>query len=111
MEMAVTWRNRLALGLVTILLVPVAEEIFFRGILYPWLKQIGFPRLALWGTAVMFAALHMNLVTFVPLMILALVLTSLYERTENLLAPIAAHGLFNAMNFALLYWLQEQASK
>jgi membrane protease YdiL (CAAX protease family) len=111
MEMAVTWRNRLALGLVTILLVPVAEEILFRGILYPWIKQVGFPRLALWGTAVVFAALHMNLVTFVPLTILALVLTSLYERTENLLTPIAAHALFNGMNFTLLYWLQEHASK
>lgn len=111
MEMAVTWRNRLALGLVTILLVPLAEEILFRGILYPWIKQVGFPRLALWGTAVVFAALHMNLITFVPLMVLALVLTALYERTENLLAPIAAHALFNGMNFTLLYWLQEQASK
>jgi membrane protease YdiL (CAAX protease family) len=111
MEMAVTWRHRLALGLVTILLVPVSEEILFRGILYPWLKQIGFPRLALWGTAVLFAAMHMNLATFIPLMVLALVLTSLYERTGNLLTPITAHALFNAMNFVLLYWLQEQASK
>jgi membrane protease YdiL (CAAX protease family) len=111
MEMAVTWRNRLALGLVTILLVPVAEEIFFRGILYPWIKQIGFPRLALWGTALIFAALHMNLVTFVPLTILALILAALYERTGNLLAPITAHALFNGMNFTLLYWLQESAAK
>ena len=111
MEMAVTWRNRLALGLVTILLVPVAEEILFRGILYPWIKHAGFPRLALWGTAVLFAAMHMNLITFVPLTILALVLTALYERTGNLLAPIATHALFNGMNFTLLYWLQEQASK
>ena len=111
MEMAVTWRNRLALGLVTILLVPLAEELLFRGILYPWIKHAGFPRLALWVTAVVFAAMHMNLATFVPLMVLALALTSLYERTENLLAPITAHALFNGMNFTLLYLLQEQASK
>jgi len=55
--------------------------------------------------------MHMNLITFVPLTILALVLTALYERTGNLLAPIATHALFNGMNFTLLYWLQEQASK
>ena len=30
----------------------------------------------------------MNLVTFLPLAVLALVLTALYERTNNLLAPI-----------------------
>ncbi len=33
---------------------------------------------------------------------LALVLTWLYEKTDNLLAPIAAHSLFNALNFIAL---------
>ena len=37
-----------------------------------------------------------------PLAVLALVLTALYERTDNLLAPITAHALFNALNFATL---------
>lgn len=111
LQLAATWQNRLALGLVTILLVPLAEEVLFRGILYPWIKLFGFPRLALWGNAVLFAAMHMNLVTFLPLTVLALVLTTLYERTENLLASITAHALFNGMNFALLYWVQEQAGK
>ena len=50
------------------LLAPVAEELLFRGILYPAIKQAGFPRLALWGTSLLFAAMHMNLVTFVPLL-------------------------------------------
>jgi len=27
----------------------------------------------------------------------------LYEKTNNLLAPVMTHTLFNAMNFALLY--------
>lgn len=111
LQLAATWQNRLALGLVTILLVPFAEEVLFRGILYPWIKQVGFPRLALWANAVVFAAMHMNLITFLPLTVLALVLTTLYERTQNLLAPITAHALFNGMNFALLYWVQEQAGR
>jgi membrane protease YdiL (CAAX protease family) len=103
LQMAVTWINRLALAAVTIVLAPAAEEMLFRGILYPWIKQAGFPRLALWGTALFFAAIHMNLVTFVPLLVLALGLTLLYERTDNLWAPITAHALFNAMNFVILY--------
>ncbi len=37
---------------------------------------------------------------FVPLFALALALTWLYERTDNLLAPITAHALFNAANFS-----------
>jgi CAAX protease family protein len=84
-------------------LAPVAEEMLFRGILYPAVKQAGFPRLALWGTALLFAAVHQNLVTFVPLTVLALALAWLYERTDNLWAPITAHAMFNAMNFVILY--------
>jgi membrane protease YdiL (CAAX protease family) len=102
------WRDRLVLGGVTILLVPPAEEMLFRGILYGWIKQAGFPRLALWGTALLFAAVHVNLVSFIPLAVLALVLTALYERTDNLLAPITAHALFNALNFTLLYLLENE---
>jgi membrane protease YdiL (CAAX protease family) len=102
------WWDRLALGVTAILLAPVAEEIFFRGILYPAIKQAGYPRAALWGTALFFAAVHVNAVTFVPLAVLALVLTALYERTNNLLAPIIAHAMFNAMNFATLFLLQER---
>ena len=59
--------DRLALGAAAVLLAPVAEEMLFRGILYPAIKQAGYPRLALWGTSLLFAAVHMNLVTFVPL--------------------------------------------
>jgi membrane protease YdiL (CAAX protease family) len=110
MEAAVTWRSRLALGLVTILLVPLAEELLFRGILYPWIKGAGFPRVAWWGTAVLFAAMHANLPTFVPLIVLALILTMLYEVTGNLLTSITAHAVFNGIGFAQLMWLQEQAS-
>ncbi|MGO8928627.1 MAG: lysostaphin resistance A-like protein [Limisphaerales bacterium] len=106
LRVSVSWGGRLTFGAAAILLVPVTEEMLFRGILYPAIKQFGFPRLALWGTALLFAAVHMNAVTFVPLATLALVLTMLYERTDNLLAPITAHVLFNALNFATLLVLQ-----
>jgi hypothetical protein len=103
LQMAVSWTHRFGLGLVTIVIAPIAEEMFFRGILYPAVKRAGFPRLALWGTALIFAGVHLNLVTFVPLVVLALGLTLLYERTDNLWAPITAHALFNALNFVILY--------
>ena len=104
---AASWLDRLSLGTVTILLAPIGEETLFRGILYPWIKQAGFPRLALWISSVLFALVHVNLMIFLPLLVLAIILTILYERTDNLLAPITAHALFNAMNFVMLY-LSEQ---
>jgi membrane protease YdiL (CAAX protease family) len=107
LRVSVSWGGRLAMGVTAVLLAPIAEEVLFRGILYPAIKQAGHPRLALWGTALLFAAVHTNLVTFLPLTFLALVLADLYERTNNLLAPIAAHLLFNALNFTTLLVLQQ----
>ena len=104
----VTWLDRFALGVAAIGFAPVAEEMLFRGILYPAVKQAGFPRLALWGTSLLFAVVHWNVATFVPLLLLAVVLTLLYEKTNNLLAPIAAHALFNALNFTMFYFVQSK---
>jgi membrane protease YdiL (CAAX protease family) len=109
LRVTASWASRLALAAAAILLAPVAEEMLFRGILYPAVKQAGFPHLALWGTSALFAAVHTNLVTFVPLLVLALALTALYERTDNLLAPITAHATFNALNFGSLLLLEHRS--
>ena len=50
LRVSMSWAGRIALGAAAILLAPVAEEMLFRGILYPAIKQAGYPRLALWGT-------------------------------------------------------------
>jgi membrane protease YdiL (CAAX protease family) len=96
---------RAVMGFAAIVVAPIAEEILFRGLLYPAIKHAGYPRAALWGSALLFAAIHLNLATFVPLAALAIGLTWLYEKTDNLLAPITAHSLFNAANFAMLFLL------
>jgi membrane protease YdiL (CAAX protease family) len=53
--------------------------------------------------SLLYALIHLNLPTLVPLFVLALVLTWLYVRTDRLLVPIAAHSLFNAANLAILF--------
>jgi membrane protease YdiL (CAAX protease family) len=99
------WKQIL-LGVFAIAVAPIAEELFFRGIIYPMLKQTGFPRLALWATALLFAVIHCNLTVFVPLTVLAIMLALLYEWTDNLLACIVVHSLFNAANFVMLFALK-----
>jgi membrane protease YdiL (CAAX protease family) len=91
-------------GLFAIVIAPVAEEFIFRGMLFPFVKQLGFPKFAWFGVSALFALIHLNAPTFVPLFVFALALTWLYDKTDNLLAPITAHALFNATNFALLLW-------
>jgi membrane protease YdiL (CAAX protease family) len=92
------------LGVFAVVLAPVAEEFIFRGMLFPFVKQLGFPKLAWFGVSFLFALIHGDKAIFIPLFALALALTWLYENTDNLLAPITAHALFNAINFAALLW-------
>jgi len=94
--------GRVYIGLFAVVLAPVAEEFIFRGMLFPFVKQLGFPQLAWFGVSGLFALIHLDAAIFIPLFFLALTLTWLYERTGNLLAPIAAHALFNAANLAML---------
>lgn len=106
LRMASSLLHKTVLAITTILLAPAAEELLFRGVLYKWIQQLGYPNLAVWGLSIVFAAIHVNALTFPALFLLSLILTILYERTGNLLAPITAHASFNAANFSLLYWFQ-----
>ena len=90
--------------IMAVAVAPVAEEILFRGILYPAVKQLGHPRVAVIGTALLFALFHVNLLTFASLTAVALALIALYDFTDNLLAPITAHAVFNASNLIMLLW-------
>jgi membrane protease YdiL (CAAX protease family) len=97
-----SWWMRIYLGVFAVVLAPVAEEFIFRGVLYPFVKQLGSPRCAWFGISALFALIHLDAGTLVPLFVLALALTWLYEKTDNLLAPITAHSLFNVANLILL---------
>ncbi len=97
-----SWAQRLYFAAVAIGIAPVVEEFLFRGVLFPSIRQLGYPRVAFWGTSLLFGAFHGSLVTFVPLSFFAILLTGLYERTGVLLAPMLTHSLFNAANFVWL---------
>jgi membrane protease YdiL (CAAX protease family) len=101
---AKSWWMRGYLAVFAVVLAPVAEEFIFRGVLFPFIKQLGWPRLAWLGVSSLFALIHVNAATLVPLFVLALALTWLYEKTDNLLAPITAHALFNGVNLVVLFW-------
>lgn len=79
---------------------PAAEEFFFRGLLYGWLRiRLGISW-ALWVSAIFFAFLHADPVAFLPIFALGLLFGWVYERTGTLAAPIAIHILHNG---AMLY--------
>ena len=94
--------ERVLTALMAVGLAPMVEEVLFRGVIYPTVKQVGYPRTAIWGTAFFFAAIHGNPAIFVPLFFLGALLAHLYERTGTLLVPITAHAVFNLVNFLWL---------
>jgi len=74
---------------------PAIEEIFFRGFMYKALKRhIGLLGAALL-TSVIFAALHTNVVGFLPIFMLGLLLVYLYEKTGTLVASMTVHITHN----------------
>jgi membrane protease YdiL (CAAX protease family) len=86
-----------------VILAPVAEEFIFRGILYPFIKQLGYPKLSLLGVSLAFASIHGSLVIVLPLFVFALAQTWLYEKTDCLLAPMITHSVFNLTNLVVMF--------
>jgi membrane protease YdiL (CAAX protease family) len=95
------------LGFFAVVLAPVAEEFIFRGVLFPFIKQLGFPKTAWIGVSLLFALVHVTPSIFIPLFVLALALTWLYEKTDTLLAPIFAHALFNAVGLVVINYYRQ----
>jgi membrane protease YdiL (CAAX protease family) len=93
---------RLLFVFFSVVLGPVAEELFFRAILYRWLKLY----IPSWGALVLssfvFALLHFNWTAFLPLWALGGFLCYTYEVTGALRGAIAFHSLFNANTLLLL---------
>ena len=84
-----------------VILAPIAEEVFFRGVVFnAWLREGG-RRWAFFGSSALFALIHISVVALVPIFLLGLALAWVYHRTGNLLAPIAMHATVNAISVAL----------
>ena len=97
---------------VSILLVGPFEELVFRGGLQGSLRRAWGPGPAIVLASAGFGAVHLPaliggqqgaIVYIVVAATLGLVLGAAYERTENLLVPAGAHGLYNATLFAVQY--------
>jgi membrane protease YdiL (CAAX protease family) len=84
-----------------VIMAPVAEEVFFRGVVFNALRREVGRRWAFLGSAALFGVIHLELVGVVPLFLLGLALAWIYERTDNLLAPVAMHATVNAISVAL----------
>lgn len=89
----------LSIALAALIAAPIVEEILFRGVLYPALSQYWGRTVGVLGNSVVFGVIHWHGMSLVSLIFLGALWTLLYQRTQNLLAPIFAHFLFNLTTF------------
>ena len=83
----------IAMLLITVVVGPVIEELVFRGLLYrAWEEKWGWLTGMLLSSLV-FGAYHQG---FWYAFVSGLLYAALYRRTGSLLAPILAHGIYNA---------------
>lgn len=92
-----------AMILLATVIAPLSEELVFRAGLFRYLRG----RIPRWAAlllpAMLFAALHANLASFVPLVTLGILFSLAYERTGRIAVPIIAHGLFNLNTLMLIF--------
>lgn len=85
-----------------VLLAPIGEELFFRGLLFQGLRR----SLPLWPAIVLsglaFGLSHLEVLAFVLLFPVGMYFAWLFHRRGSLLVPVAAHATFNLAGVALL---------
>jgi len=97
---------------VSFFVVGPAEELLLRGVVQGGLRRSFDAAPAILIAALAFGALHGNIegtaveqaAYMAVTVILGAILGALYERTQNVLVPGFAHGLYNAIIFAGLLW-------
>jgi membrane protease YdiL (CAAX protease family) len=98
-------RDRLAVLVMAVAVAPVAEEIIFRGYLYPVAKRYVGPFSAMVGSGLLFALLHGHVASIPALFTLAMCLGLAYEKSGSLLVPMIMHAIFNAVSVAAILFI------
>jgi membrane protease YdiL (CAAX protease family) len=83
--------------------VPVGEEVFFRGLVYGALRARWGVAVAAVASALFFTAVHLQLVHALPIFLLGVVLAVLYERTGTLIPAVIAHSVNNVVAVVALW--------
>lgn len=97
-----TISQRIMIIVFAVAIAPAAEEFLFRFFLYGVLKRYFGRLLGLTANALLFAAVHTHLPSFMPLFVLGSCFTIAYEWSGSILVPMTMHALFNSVSLALL---------
>ncbi len=100
-----SWPGAAGMLLMGGLAVPFAEELFFRGVLYQWMRSLMSAWIAIPLNAVIFGALHGDLAVAGATALLGLLLAWFYERSRSIWPSVIIHITNNGLKLLLLYIL------
>ena len=100
------WVMMINMGLMAVL-PALAEEISFRGVLQQLLSGMR-THVAIWLTAVIFSAIHMQFYGFIPRMLMGALFGYVFVWTGSLWVPIVMHFVNNGMAVLVYYILSLQ---
>jgi membrane protease YdiL (CAAX protease family) len=96
-----TGSDLLLAGIIIVVAAPLCEELFFRGYLYPAMRE----RLGVWAAVFLngfiFSAVHFSLYGLLGRTLSGALFCLLYEYTDNLWSSVTAHALNNFVAFFL----------
>lgn len=98
------------------IIVPLAEEMIFRGVLFKRVRLIGsFKKAAMFST-LLFSMTHGNIVQLIYTLILGMFLAYVYEKYGSFKAPVLLHMIVNITSLVLTEtggfdWLSAKASR
>ena len=88
-------------GVLACLIGPIAEEFFFRGVVYATIRSRSTRLIAMLISGGLFAVTHTNVMGFLPIGVLGCLLAYLYERTGSLASSITVHVFHNTLLLTL----------
>ena len=87
---------------VTAVVAPFCEEIYFRGFLYPAFKKNFGVTIGLLLSSFCFAAAHLEIYSFIPIMVIGWILAYIYEKTKSIFTVIFLHSAYNLILISIL---------
>ena len=87
-----------------VVLAPIAEELFYRGMIYPLARYSLGPVWGAIGAGLVFGLAHWDFWRAIPLAVGGAILCYLYEKSGSIWATATAHSIWNGIMTLLVYF-------
>ena len=93
-------------GVLVLVVAPLTEEVVFRLLIYGSLRDRLPTGAAIWLSAFIFGAYHLDPAAFIPVTFLGLAAAWVYQRSGSLAVAVATHAVFNVFGFLGIFLLK-----